>query len=168
MRHTRRAAGPQPSRPADIYLVAPYGVRVRNTSGPGRDKWATLVERARTAAGLTKVALAGRLGVDRATVTRWEQGITRPESADVVQRFADLLGIDLEDALAAAGLRPTGEPERPAPPPMPREVVKLLALLADPDTPPEIQAQVRATLEFLANLADSLPGKAAPRRRRGA
>ncbi len=140
-------------------------MHVRNTSGPGRGRWAALVNQAREAAGLTKVALAGRIGVDRATVMRWEQGNTRPESADVVQRVADLLGLDLDDALMAAGLRPDVESKQPAMPPMDPRVVKLLALLADPDTPPAIQAQVRATLEFLDALADSLPPKKQTRRR---
>lgn len=167
MRQPRRATGPQPSRPADIYLVPPYGVHVRNTSGPGRDRWATLVGRAREAAGLTKVAMAQRIGVDRATITRWEQGVTRPESADVVQRVADLLGLDLDEALAAAGLRPSEErpPQQPREPTDP-DVLKLLKLLADPDTPDATKVQIRAMMRALADLADSLPPTPAPRRRR--
>lgn len=166
MRQGGRATGPQPSRPAGIYLASAYGVHVRNTSGPGRDRWATLVGRAREAAGLTKVAMAQRIGVDRATITRWEQGVTRPESADVVQRVADLLGLDLDEALAAAGLRPSEERRQQ----QPREqtdpdVLAFYKLLADPDVPASIKDQARAMLRLLAEMADAAPRP--QRRRRG-
>jgi transcriptional regulator with XRE-family HTH domain len=44
--------------------------------------------------------------VDRVTVWRWENGQQKPEDADVVARLAAVLEVDLEEALAAAGLRP--------------------------------------------------------------
>ena len=67
---------------------------------------------------LSKAELARRLQVDRGTVHRWETGANRPENPDVVQAFAQLLGLDVEEALAAAGLRPgvqaPAEPTREA------------------------------------------------------
>lgn len=96
------AAGPQPSGPART----PYGVHMRNTGGPQRGTWATYITTARERAALTKSELARRVGKDRATVGRWEDGKNRPDDADLVARVADVLGLDLDEALAAAGLRP--------------------------------------------------------------
>jgi len=138
-------------------------VHVRNTSGSERDTWATLVSSTREAAGLSKVELARRLGVDRATVSRWEQGLNRPEDADVVKRFADLLAVDLEDALAAAGLRPSTAPRPSEPVPTDPDVLKLYRLMADPETPEETKRQIRAMMRVLAEMADSLPPRKATR-----
>jgi hypothetical protein len=44
--------------------------------------------------------------VDRTTVFRWETQRARPESAELVQAVAEALGVDLDEALAAAGLKP--------------------------------------------------------------
>lgn len=168
MRHMRSAAGPQPSRPSRLYAVEPYGVHVRNTSGSERDTWATLVSTTREAAGLSKVELARRLGVDRATVSRWEQGLNRPEDAEVVQRFADLLAVDLEQALAAAGLRPSRAPRPAEPVPTDPDVLKLYRLMADPDTPEDVKEQIRVMMRVLADMADRLPPKKArPRKATG-
>jgi transcriptional regulator with XRE-family HTH domain len=49
---------------------------------------------------------ARRVGVDRGTVHRWESGKTSPTDPEVVQRFAEALNLDLDESLAAAGLRP--------------------------------------------------------------
>lgn len=108
--HKGSATGPQPCRPAETPIRMPYGVHMRNTSGPGRGTWATYVQAAREHARLTKTELARRIGKDRATIGRWEDGKNRPEDADLVARFADVLGLDREEALAAAGLRPGIEP----------------------------------------------------------
>jgi transcriptional regulator with XRE-family HTH domain len=160
MRHNRNGAGPQPSRPAGIHLATLYGVQVRNT---GRDTWAALVTDVREAANMSKVELARRLGVDRATISRWEQGLNRPEQADVVKRFADLFAIDLEDALAAAGLRPTDTPQREHAP-MDPDVLALMRMLADPDTPEATKAQIRTMMRALLDLAEAQPKP--PRRRK--
>ncbi len=106
------ATGPQPVRPA----VTTYGVHMRNTPGLGRGTWAAYVLTARERAGLTKSELARRIQKDRATVGRWEDGKNRPDDADLVARVAQVLGLDLDEALAAAGLRPGVTP--PATPTM--------------------------------------------------
>lgn len=136
---------------------------MRNTSPRRRDTWATLVSTAREAAGLSKVELARRLNVDRATIGRWEQGLTRPEQADVVQRFADLLALDLDECLIAAGLRPAELRQAP-PREMDPDVLKLMRMLSDPDTPEATKEQIRAMLRVLADLAEAAPKP--PRRRR--
>lgn len=84
----------------------PYRVHMRNTSGPGRGGWATYVTAAREHALVSKAELARRVGIDRGTVHRWEAGQNRPDSAEIVQRVANVLNVDLDEALAAAGLRP--------------------------------------------------------------
>src|SRR5262245_24423 len=163
-RRPRNEAGPQPSTPGRQTLGGPYGLRMRNASS---GSWATLVRRMREATGMSGAELARRLDVDRATIWRWENGKQKPERADIVKAFADIFAIDMEDALRAAGLRPSGEPiERPQPP-MDPDVVKLLAILADPDTKPEVKMQVRAMMRALLELAESTPRTPhTPRRRR--
>lgn len=87
---------------------------MRNTSGPARGNWATYARAARESSLLTKAELARRLSVDRGTIHRWEAGANRPESPDMVAAFAQVLGLDLDEALAAAGLRPgTPAPAEP-------------------------------------------------------
>jgi transcriptional regulator with XRE-family HTH domain len=83
-----------------------YLVRVRNTPGEQRNTWATFAKAAREGARMSQSELARRLDMERTTIWRWETGKQRPESADVVAAFADVLDIDLDEALAAAGLRP--------------------------------------------------------------
>jgi transcriptional regulator with XRE-family HTH domain len=102
--HKRNSAGPQPTRPATTPRSLSYGVRVRNTTEPQRDAWAKFAKAAR--GRMTQSELARQLGVDRATIYRWETGQQRPENADTVARFAQVTGIDVDEALAAAGLKP--------------------------------------------------------------
>lgn len=112
---------------------------------------------------MTKVDLARRLGVDRMTVTRWEDGKNRPDSLDVVQRLADLFAIELDTALAAAGLRPAEVVPRPEVPLDP-DVQRLVQIFEDPQTSAETKAQIRTTMRALLDLAESQPR--APRRRK--
>lgn len=139
-----------------------YRLRMRNAAG---GTWATLVKRVRAATGMTGAELARRLDVDRATIWRWEAGRQKPENAELIQAFADLFGLDLDEALAAAGLRPTTEPQRPPTPPMDPLVVRLLAMLADPDTPEPTKRQIRTMMEALVDMAEATPRP--PKRRRG-
>lgn len=81
-------------------------LRMRNAEGQQRGNWATYAKTAREIAGLGKSELARRMGMDRGTVHRWEIGRTKPEDPEVVRAFAEVLGLDLDEALAAAGLRP--------------------------------------------------------------
>lgn len=88
---------------------------MRNTSGPERGNWATYARTARETAGISKAEIARRLRVDRGTVHRWETGQTRPEDANVVQAFASLFALDLDEALSAAGMRPGERVDAPLP-----------------------------------------------------
>jgi transcriptional regulator with XRE-family HTH domain len=124
---------------------------MRSTSGAQRGTWATLVQAAREAAGLTKAELARRLGVDRGTVLRWESGTNRPENGEVIQRFAALFAIDLDTALAAAGLRPDG-PMPVMPEPLHPDIQRLVDRLSDPNTNEETKAYIMSTLRYLADL----------------
>ncbi len=78
---------------------------MRNTTDPQRQTWAQFAKAAR--GRISQSELARQLKVDRATIYRWETGQQRPENADTVARFAQVTGIDVDEALAAAGLRPS-------------------------------------------------------------
>lgn len=160
----RGTVAPQPSRPADLHHRIVYRLHVRNV-GPGT--WATYVTSTRERIGMTKAELARRLGVDRATIHRWESGANRPEDADLVHHFADLFGLDTDEALTAAGLRPTRKPAaRPTKePPLDPDLVIILRRLANPDVSAAEKATIRATLQYLAGLADRTPP---PKRKRDA
>lgn len=89
-------------------------MHVRNTTGPGRGGWATYAKAAREGALVSQSELARRLGVNRTTIFRWEDGRARPDSPEAVRAFAEILGLDLDEALAAAGFKPgTTAPAEP-------------------------------------------------------
>lgn len=156
----RKGAGPQPSSPAPIANLNLYRLRMRNAD---RGSWATLVRRVRTSAGMSGAELARRLDIDRATIWRWEADKQRPESAETVQAFAELFGLDLDETLAAAGMRPGRERERPSPPVDP-DVLQLYKMLADPDVPAAVKQQIRTMMRALLELAER-PRQERPRRR---
>lgn len=134
--HPGNAAGPQPPGPGRTSISLPYGVHMRNTSGQQRGTWATYAKAAREGALFSKAELSRRLQVDRGTIHRWESGATRPENPEVVQAFAQLLGLDLDEALAAAGLRPGVEaPAEPT-----REVDEEIELVR---TDPKLDADMK-------------------------
>lgn len=135
------ATRPQPSRPAKT----PYGVHMRSTSDPGRGTWAAYVLAGRTRAGLNKTELGRLIGRDRMTVTRWEDGKHRPDDAELVARVAEVLGLDQDEALAAAGMRPGVHP--PSQPTLPPDPERDLIMASDvPD------AMKRRMLERLHEL----------------
>lgn len=80
---------------------------MRNTTEPQRQTWAIYAKAAR--GRINQSEFARRLGVDRATIYRWENGLQKPENAETVARFAQVTGVDIDEALAAAGLRPNVE-----------------------------------------------------------
>lgn len=134
-----------------------YGLRVRNNGHPERGAWATLVRGARAATGMSGNELSRRLKVNRATIWRWESGIQRPDSPELVHAFASLFGLDLEDALEAAGLRPERGKEPPAEPPLPpmdEDLRYLVRKLADPDTDEATRAFIKRSLQMLAAVAE--------------
>lgn len=86
---------------------------------------------------MNKAELGRRLGVDRGTVHRWETGQTRPDDATVVQTFAALFGLDLDEALSAAGLRPGERPDAPTPLDAELELVR-----NDPGLTPDVKVSI--------------------------
>lgn len=108
----RNEACPQHSRPAQIPTGMSYGLRVRNTSEDPRSAWAAFARAAREQQRVSQSELARRLDVERSTIWRWETGKQRPESIDIVTKFAEVLNIELDEALAAAGLKPGATPPR--------------------------------------------------------
>jgi len=61
-----------------------------------------LLEGARTRVALSQGALAGLLGVSQQTVSRWEQGVSRPRPRLIV-KLAEILNLDTAELTAAAG-----------------------------------------------------------------
>lgn len=139
----RNSAPTQPPLPGKTLPVLLYGVRVRNTSDANRGTWATFAKAARTGARMTQSELARRLNVERTTIWRWETGKQKPENADVVAAFAVVLGIDTDEALAAAGLRPG----QPAPAEPTREVDEEIELVrTDPKLTEDMKRRVIALI----------------------
>jgi transcriptional regulator with XRE-family HTH domain len=131
--------------------------------------WAALVTSGRSAAGLTKVDLARRIGISRNTLFRWEQGDNRPEDAGVVERTAAVLGLDLDDALIAAGLMPAAirNPRpRPAPPHHDPDIRRLIEIFDDPATPDVVRQQIVTMIRALDALANAQPPRRRPAARR--
>ncbi|MFI2341525.1 helix-turn-helix domain-containing protein [Nocardia gamkensis] len=64
---------------------------------------AELLFEARSAAGLDQAAVAGRVGVSRQTVERWERGVTERPRRERLFAVAEVLGIDVDLLLSAAG-----------------------------------------------------------------
>lgn len=114
--------------------------------------WAAYVTALREAAGLSKADFGRRLGVDRTTVHRWENGRSRPDNPAIVQRLAAMFGVDLEQALSLAGLRPADEEPVETPPPLDPDLKALVRKLASPHVSPEEKTYIRATLRYLADL----------------
>lgn len=138
---------------------------------PAEGGWASYVRAAREHAKLTRPALAVAMGVQRSTIYRWETTNTRPEQADVVARFARETGVNLDEALAAAGLRPgVVAPDRPAQQelPMDPQVAELNRKLQDPETSDVEKQALRALLDYVTARArwEAEEEPAKPKRRR--
>ncbi|MEU8186059.1 helix-turn-helix domain-containing protein [Micromonospora carbonacea] len=130
--------------------------------------WAAYVRSTREHVGMSKSELARRLGVDRGTIGRWESGDNRPEKAGVVEAFANLFGLDADEALAAAGLRSGTAPDRPARDvPLDPDLRIIMRRLTNPAASEAEKASIRATLRYLAQVAEQQergaqgPGRAA-------
>jgi len=158
----RNVAKPHKSRPLPLRPSTTYGVRVRN-AGRDRKTWAALVKQAR--AVMSGAEMARRLGVDRATIWRWETGRQKPERVEIVEAFARLFRISLDEALEAAGMRPATDEVAPIPElRLDPDVLELQRMLDDPRTPEPTKQQIREMVRALKQLAATT---AAQRRRAG-
>ena len=134
----RKQASPQPSRPATTHAPNLYPLRMRNTSEL-RAIWAEYVRRLRDATGISRPELARRLSVDPATVWRWETEKQKPESPDIPQAIARLFGLDVDEVLTAAGLKP----ENAAPTESTLELDEEIELVrTDPNLDPEMKVRI--------------------------
>jgi transcriptional regulator with XRE-family HTH domain len=117
--------------------------------------WAGFVKIHRTAARMPKLMLAAVLEVDRATVMRWETGTSRPERPEVVLKLAEVLGVDPDDALVAAGLLPPLLANAPSVS-QPQVIARLAELLQDPRTPADARDAILSALSGVAAMAERL------------
>lgn len=137
----RHKTSPQPSRPAQT----PYRVHMGNTDAGSRGTWATYVRTARERAGLGITDLAKRIGKDRGTVYRWETKNRRPDDPEIVAAVAEALRLNLDEALAAAGMRPGVKP--PAEPT--QEVDEEMDLILRSNVDPDMKRRMVVRLEEL-------------------
>ncbi|MGW9196100.1 helix-turn-helix domain-containing protein [Micromonospora chersina] len=129
---------------------------MRNTStNDPHETWANYVRALREATGLSRPQLAKRLVVDPATVWRWETGKQKPDGPAVPEALAEMFKLDLDEVLAAAGLRRDRPAAKPAPAlPMDPDVQIIVRRLASPNVSEAEKTSIRATLRYLADLAE--------------
>lgn len=105
----------------------PYRRPVSDIPRDAGSTWATALKRARKAKGLTQDQLADEAGVHRTTVIRQERGEVLPDRA-TVRKLAAILDINAERALALI----EGDADAvPLPPPLPREIARLVEIYFD-------------------------------------
>jgi transcriptional regulator with XRE-family HTH domain len=78
------------------------------------EHFGALVQQARKQVGLTQGALAGRAGVHRSTIVRWEGGAAIPSHPDAFRAVCEALGIDPREAAVALGYLTPDEPRQAA------------------------------------------------------
>jgi transcriptional regulator with XRE-family HTH domain len=122
----RNISGPHPSSPATTQGRRFYSLRVRNTE-ERRQAWSEYVTRIRRASGISGAAMARRLDVSESAVSRWTNGENVPEAVDVLERFAALFALDLDEVLDAAGMRPGTDDSAETIPEYDPEVERILA-----------------------------------------
>lgn len=120
---------------------------------------------------MSRPELARRSGVGRTTAYRWEEEGQVPENLQVVERVAEVLGLDLNEALEAAGLRPAAEPpvrparqERRLDPKLEDALATLYRMLEDPNVSAGNKAMIRSELERLKQLPQWVEPEPAERR----
>ncbi len=105
----------------------PYRERVSDIPRDASSTWATALRKARKAKGLTQEQLADLAEVHRTTVIRQERSEGEPDRA-TVRKLAGILGMDVDAALALAE---GGKRAIPMPPPLPREIARLVEIYTD-------------------------------------
>lgn len=141
----RKEISPQPPGPATTPRPNVYALRVRNTPDPPnrRAVWATYVRKLREATHISRPELARRLGVDPATVWRWETEKQKPESPDIPEAIARLFALDINEVMAAAGLRPMSSDDHVAIEPYDEEIE---LVRTDPNLDEDMKARIVAII----------------------
>lgn len=135
-----------------------YRERVAISRDVARVNFSRFVQRALTAArkrGLSDTKIADITGVGPSTFHRWRRGDWGrgwPELQKVID-FCEGLGVSVDEAFAALGLGGQRQATTPA------EVIDpdvriIMRQLEDPNVPPAEKLSIRATLKYLAELAD--------------
>jgi transcriptional regulator with XRE-family HTH domain len=143
-----------------------YGLRMRNAVPPDRGDWATFVKSRREAVKMTGAELSRRLHIDRATLWRWESGRQRPENGEMVAAVAELFGADLDEALAAAGLRPAEVVQVEPDPPLDPLLAAILRILEDKNVPEDEKEYMRSTMRRMVERVESQQVQTPKRRAR--
>lgn len=124
-----------------------------------RARFAQFVERALHAArdrGMTDADIQRATGVGQSTFHRWRRGAGKglPE-LERVRAFCRGVGVSIDEAMAALGVRlgrDAAEPE----PPMPPEIRTILRRLADPAVPDQHKIVIREMLIMIADRLDAV------------
>lgn len=141
----RAAKKRRPPNNRDPYNGA-YGSPMSDAPS-SREDWASYLKRMTSRPGWSVARLARESGVNRATIFKWIAGRSGVNVASVRQ-IADALRDDPAIALRAAG-NVQGQVE-----PLDADVRIIMRRLVDPDVSEAEKATIRATLRYLADLAD--------------
>jgi transcriptional regulator with XRE-family HTH domain len=88
--------------------------------------WSAYVRRIREASGITGAAMSRRLDVSEAAISRWTNGQQVPETVDVLERFAALFALDLNEVLEAASMKPGSDEDATPVPEYDAEVERII------------------------------------------
>lgn len=139
---------------------ATYRDRVAISRDVARVNFARFVERALTAArrrGLNDTKIQEITGIGPSTFHRWRRGDWGTKGWPELQKVIDFcegLGVSTDDAFAALGLTGQRQPTAPAQPPLDPDVRIIMRRLEDPTVSRAEKLSIRATLKYLAELAE--------------
>ncbi len=125
-----------------------YGTHVSDMPAAGSSTWASTLRTARLAKGMTQDELADAANVHRATVIRQEKGTGRPDD-DSVERLARALDLPVKQSIDLARGVPDAEP---LPPPLPRELGRLVAIYSE--LPEDQRATLLQRVEWVVEWAE--------------
>lgn len=133
---------------ASIFAVNIETDRCRVIAGMPENAFASWLKRQLLRREWTQADLARRLNVSTGTVANWATGSRLPSTASV-DRIADVLGIDIDDVLVAAGHRPPTfdiDPDSPE-----AQLIPLIRQI-DWESRPGRLEEVEAELRFMIDI----------------